>query len=370
MRDRHPTLLVTTSSWARRQPALSALYEAMEAGGCRIEHSTLSRFARGKAPQALEVFHLNWLDHLSRRGALVSRAIVSGKLLATLSLARLRRRRIWWTLHNLEPHENPESKLYRWILPCVFLLVWRVHLLSKVAEARLYERYPVLRRFSNKVMVSASPAATLSITSSSGLGGERSGMVRFVFFGVLRPAKQVVELVRSFVAATIPDDCMRILIVAGKPIDADYADQIRRAAKQSSAVDLRLERQSDDDLSSLISRADWCLFPYKSTTNSGALVTALQAGVPVLVTPLPYFQEILGTSPACGEYLPVHLCAIASSDWTRWADAAREPDFERCRAEARRLSAPFSPESVARELIRWLTRSAKVSADNHEINRP
>ena len=84
----------------------------------------------------------------------------------------------------------------------------------------------------------------------------------------------------------------------------------------------------------LLGQADWGVFLYERTSNSGALVVALGAGVPAIASDLAYFRELDAACPGAIE-VTSGSAQVSSRMWDRWA--AQEEDF----------IARYDPRSVA-----------------------
>ena len=197
-------LVVTTSAWARDSPPLARLYEAFDAEGVEVRDGDLSTFSRAArpGPDHRDVFHLNWLDHLAGPGRRPLRALAAAKLVAVLALARLRGRHVWWTVHNLQPHEHRRSTTYAVVLPVVHLLVSTVHHLSESTARSFERRHPRVARLGrSKVVTTPMPSSGHRARSTVPAPAPDRATATFVAFGLLRPSKGVEELLTSFVAA-------------------------------------------------------------------------------------------------------------------------------------------------------------------------
>lgn len=350
-------LVVTTAAWAHDSPPLARVYEALVAAGVEVRDGDLSAFGRA-APRRdgrREVFHLNWIDHVAGGRPRALRAVAAAKLLAVLALARLRGRHVWWTVHNLEPHERNRSATYAAVLPVVHLLVGTVHHLSATTREAFARRHPLVARLGrHKVVTTPMPASGHhGAATGPAPAPPDPGVATFLAFGLLRPSKGVVELVDSFVAAGGAGPARR-LVVAGAPVDERYAAALRTAAAGDARVDLRLGRLGDDELAATLASAHWAVLPYRRITNSAALVAALEAGLPVLGADAPLFREVLAGHDRAGTLFDPGR-APTTEDWSRWATAALEPEHDERRAAARQVAARHDPAAVAATLLRHLT---------------
>ncbi len=338
---------MTTAEWAGSEPHLAALYAAMSDQGVAFRTATLRSWVLAPIPlgQEREVYHLNWLDHLAIRQPLARSAATLAKLAGLLVLARCRGRRVWWTVHNVEPHDqSADSRVFTVAMALTFTLADTVQFLSLSAERAFYTKFPPLHRLRAKALVT--PLPMVSVAPRWDFREPRSdGPVTFLLFGNLRRAKNAVQTIQSFVEAG-DGAIQRRLIVAGEPVDSAYEAAIVDAANDASNVELRLRRHTEDELFDLLAQADWGVFLYERTSNSGALVTSLGVGVPAIASDLAYFRELAAACPGAVE-LASGSAPVSSRMWDRWAAQAVSPRHEDARHSALTIAEAHHPRTVA-----------------------
>ncbi len=341
---------VTTARWALTAAHLSDLYAAMGDQGVRIRSGSLGRwtFARATAGTS-DVFHLNWLDHLAAPASVPRRAVMALRLVFYLTVARMRGRHVWWTVHNVEPHDRPNSKLFAATMPLAFVIVGTVHFLSDSAKVAFLAKYPPLRLMAGKTHVTPLPTNALGAGTAQRHKPQEPEPVTFLLFGILRRAKNVVQTISSFSA---PSDGAhtRRLVVAGQPIDEEYAVRIAEAAEGSQNVEIHPRHHGDDELLQLLHEADWGVFLYERVSNSGALLAALDAELPAITSDHPFFREVFGAAPYPGEIVSSSRL-MSGADWDRLSDVARTPAHRAMRQVARATADLHHPSAVASTLI-------------------
>ncbi len=352
-------LTVLTPEWARTAPHLSELYISMAEQGVSVRTSTLRAWALtpARTMPRCEVFHLNWLDHLAGRQQATQRAAWLMRLIGLLVLGRGRGRRVWWTVHNVEPHDRPNSRIFAVAMALTFTLANTVQFLSSSAEKAFFLKYPWLHRLRGKAIVTPLPAvSTESAIREQPDSHDRQPtsdhVATFLLFGILRRAKNVVETIRSF-AAHSPDLHLRRLVVAGQAVDLNYEAAIIDAAANSGSVELRLWRHSDEDLASLLWSADWSVFFYERTSNSGALITSLGEGLPAIASDLPYFNEIAAVS-AGAVLLTAPADLVTPEMWDRWAAQRGSESHLAARRQALATAERHRADVVATRMIERL----------------
>lgn len=212
-----------------------------------------------------DVFHVHWPEVVVAKDTAPRRAAACVLLAVALVGFRLRRTAVVRTAHNIAPHERQDA-LTRAVL-------------------RLTDRWTTWWVRLNDATVT--PAGVPVTTIPLGDYGDwydrpahppQAG--RMLFFGLIRPYKDVPALVGVFRA--VPDAGAR-LVVAGKPSSAEVEAGLRSVAAGDDRVELLLGHAADADLAAAIGAAQLVTLPYREMHNSGAVLLALTLGRPVLV---------------------------------------------------------------------------------------
>jgi glycosyltransferase involved in cell wall biosynthesis len=111
-----------------------------------------------------------------------------------------------------------------------------------------------------------------------------------LYFGRIRPYKDVIDLVKTFETHTDGDTC---LVVAGNPTDKIKPD-LRGAIAESEHVIRDLRHIPDREVPAYFDLADIAVFPYNKVWNSGSIVLAMTFGIPYVA---PDMGAISGLSP-------------------------------------------------------------------------
>jgi beta-1,4-mannosyltransferase len=167
---------------------------------------------------------------------------------------------------------------------------------------------------------------------------------RLVFFGLVRRYKSVDDLIRAFrdIGA---DGAARSLRIAGAPTSDGLRDELLALAGDDERISTRFEFLDDASVVEEVGRAELVVLPYREMHNSGAALTALSLGRPVLArdnTVNRALREEVGDRW-------VHL----------FADVVSAEDIEKALAALRAEPAAGAPDLGARE---W-ARSADAHAD-------
>jgi glycosyltransferase involved in cell wall biosynthesis len=115
--------------------------------------------------------------------------------------------------------------------------------------------------------------------------GVRAGQPVILFFGLLAPSKGIDDLVEAF--ALVRKTCDAKLLIAGYPTKHMNMDELSRKIVElglTEHVSLDLRYIPLEEVGSLMKLAAVAVYPYRSSTQSGALQVAYTFGRPVIAT--------------------------------------------------------------------------------------
>lgn len=122
-----------------------------------------------------------------------------------------------------------------------------------------------------------------------------------LYFGMIRPYKNVPTLVETFSQVASADD---YLLVAGNPHGDDMRDAVTRAAEDDERVRTRLEYIPAEDVSTYILAADAVVLPFRDTLTSGSAVLAMSFGRAFVSPRLGCLPELVGEDGGAVLYDP------------------------------------------------------------------
>jgi glycosyltransferase involved in cell wall biosynthesis len=274
------------------------LYDAVEEFGPQVDPFLVRRLFTKK----YAVWHMHWPEHFLNMEAWFTAVLIMGAKFLLMSWARRRGMRIVWTVHNLGAHEHRHPRLEA--------LFWRGFTnrldgflaLSNGGLLAARERFPALRTLPGFVVphghYRGEYSAGCSRQQARSLLGISSSRV-LLFFGSIRPYKNVPQLVRAF--KSFPDR-NTLLFIAGEPSSAELARLIRSETASDARIRLHLAHVPSERVHVFLSAADLVILPFSEVLNSGSALLALSFDRPVLV-------------PACGAL--TELAADVGHDWVR-----------------------------------------------------
>ncbi len=213
-----------------------------------------------------EVFHVHWPETLLQ-GRTRPRALAH-QLLSLLLLVRIRltRRALVRTMHNLRPHEPPGRQVRRilalfdrWTTQTIDLSAATIGVLDRPAALIPHGDYAAW-------FADHDPSETVP--------------GRLLFFGMIRPYKQVPALVSAFSA--MPDRDLSLHVV-GRPHTSELAAEIVAAGAGDRRITFEFGHAGDAQLVAEVTSAEAVVLPYQEMINSGAALLALSLKRPIIV---------------------------------------------------------------------------------------
>ena len=239
--------------------------------------------------RGVKILHIHWTYNFSRSSDVIFGRLARwwfGVFLASAHAAGLK---IVWTAHNLLPHEA----VFDDDLAARKVLATRadaIIALSPHSAKDVFELFGI-------TAVTVIPLGPLEPPSSpAGRDTARQGLgvglrTCFTFFGYLRPYKGLEALIVA--AERLGPDV--VVIIAGQG-NSDYVEKLAGMVSVANAAgaDIKFEPRwhSDDELADLLAASDVCVFPFVRVDNSGSILLALLAGLPVIIPDLPSLRHI------------------------------------------------------------------------------
>jgi beta-1,4-mannosyltransferase len=275
-----------------------------------------------------DLWHVHHPDTVVYRRSLARSAFEAITFLGLLWLARRRRARVVWTIHDLGSNDGLHPRLEAWFWKAFILGLDAFICLSRSSKTLALERFPALLDRPGQIVPhghyrDAYPRTLARATARQRLALPAEATV-LLHFGLMRPYKNVPQLIRTFRAMPGGD---AYLLVVGRPFDQAIEHEVRAAAQGASNVRLHLRWVPPDDVQTFFAASDLVVLPYRRILNSGALMLALTFGRPVLVPDLGSMRE---QQEAFGvDWIRLYageLTAAELAEGCRWARmAARVP---------------------------------------------
>ncbi len=264
----------------KKNPYTWLLYNSMKEYGVNVdEDSPLRLLGRRYA-----VWHLHWPENFLSKQDILNAFARAKALLLQMDWARKQNLKIVWTVHNLAAHEQLHPKLEAWFWGAFLQRLDGYISLSKAGMEAAQERFPQLRNLPGFVIPHGHyrgeyPDHISSPDARAALG--ISGHSRVVlFFGQIRPYKNLVQLIQAF--RQLPDS-ETVLYIAGRPHPPSLIEVLEAEAATDPRVQLHPNFIPKDQVQVYLRAADLVVLPYREVLNSGSALLALSFDRPILV---------------------------------------------------------------------------------------
>ena len=268
-----------------------------------------ARWLRARAGR-VELLHFHWTHYHYTSDTWRRSAMELDKFIGKIALARRLGYRIVWTMHNYMPHERTYPLLH---FAERFLLARLAHAVIVHCE---YGRTLLQRKLLRSDNVFVIPLGDYSpyLPPLPGRESARKLLefepndIVFLFFGMIRPYKQVPELIREF--QFVPGDNLRLVITGVAPFD-ELRNEILDLARTDRRIQCELEYISDEQLALYLSAANVAVFPYRDILGSGSAILALSSGLPIVAPRMGCLVEWI--TPDCGVLYDPRPGALAAA---------------------------------------------------------
>jgi glycosyltransferase involved in cell wall biosynthesis len=266
------------------------------------EGLTINDEALKRLRPELDVVHLHWPEVAWRIGngsAMSELRLVAG-LHRFLRLAHRLGLRVWWTVHNLAPHEGGSliNHLgYRVVASHADLVIAHSQFVATEVRRKYRARAGIVMPIGNYAGVYPSPRP-------------REDVMKDLHLNPALPLVACLGTVRRYKGiGTAIDAVARLggrvqLLVAGDPFPDAGAQEIEAAARNAPWLRVLLRRVSDREFSDFASASDAILLPYTRAATSSLLLAAWTLGRGAITSDLRCFSDELAAHPKAGTMAP------------------------------------------------------------------
>lgn len=248
-----------------------------------------------------DVLHIDWIHPYVVGSSPLKSALRGIIFVMKVLLVRLLRKRVVWTVHNINSHDSTVARVEREVGRALAMVSHRLIVHHPPAEhiVRTWFRVSspskvVVAPHGNYIDVYRGPERQWP-------PGSGQGPLMFLAFGLVRRYKRLDDLMEAFYRVESPDVRLRIV---GEPLDAAYADELRELARRDDRVSVVLGRVDQDNVARVFADADVATITQQETLTSGSLVLAMSMGVPVLAVDTPQARFLLRDGGSGGETYP------------------------------------------------------------------
>ncbi len=300
------------------------LYTSMQDLGVCVDEFSFPRLLRNQ----YTIWHLHWPELPLNNKNILKALVKIQTLLFQIDWARSRGVKIVWTAHNLLAHEQRYPKLEAWFWKAFTQRLDGYISLSKTGIEAARERFPELSHLPGFVIPHSHyygeyPDGVSPQEARDSLGIPPDAKM-LLFFGRIRPYKNVPALIRAF--RQIPEQ-EAILYIAGRPEPSTLTQEIEREAASDPRVRMHLDFIPKDKAQLYFRAADLVILPYREILNSGSALLGLSFDRPVVVPrrgALGELQDLVGdrwVRTYEGEITPSHI-----EEALKWALNTSRPE--------------------------------------------
>lgn len=242
--------------------------------------------------QKPDIIHFDWIESFySRRNTLFTLLHIPIFKLQCFIVRRVLQIKIFWTLHNLYPHDTAHKKRHLrmhqyFAKQCKMIRVFSQSTKNKaagllnipsdkievVSQSNYLEEYPNHAKRDSSLEKLNLPAVKKI----------------FLFFGYLKPYKGIEELIHSFKTAELKN-C--ILVLAGQCPDKKFLSQLLNLINEQIIFFNRFIPKEEAQF--FFNSADVVILPFKEIENSGSVILAMGFKKAIITKNTEYMMELL-----------------------------------------------------------------------------
>ncbi|MBC7876527.1 MAG: glycosyltransferase family 4 protein [Anaerolineales bacterium] len=243
-----------------------------------------------------DILHLHWTDGFIIAGSWPKTIVKTLRFLIEILVIKILRIKVIWTVHNLSNHEKLKSNYENFVVRLLIHLYDQVivHCLSAqkavIQTFRLSDRLissinviPIghyLDCYENRV---TQEEARISL-------GYREDAVLFLFLGIIRPYKGLLELIDAFRKV---DNPQAKLLIVGNPSNDITRKELLNRCQADSRIGTRLEYVPQNEIQVYMNAADITVFPYTDILTSSSVLLAMSFGKAIVVPRIGCIPETL-----------------------------------------------------------------------------
>lgn len=302
MQKRNKILVTPQSSLLKRDKHIELLYSTLSKHGYNAEPFSIRKAIRfGR--QA--IWHIHWIDvfHTGKiRSAKMKNnyAIISMIrlmfFLIQVSICKFCNVKILWTIHNVTSHEQPYSFFESVVTKLLFIFCDKVTTLNNYIKNRMSEIYG----FSDMALMrqglyEGCYADTITRKEARQRLGLADDDFVLVFLGVVEEYKGIDVAIQAM--DEIADESVKLLVAGRLDRNTAYGAQVSESASRNKNIILFDNFIPDDEVQVYFKAADYSIYPYRRTGNSGPLYITLAFRIPTIIREAGGSSEVVALNP-------------------------------------------------------------------------
>jgi len=309
-----------------------------------------------------KIVHFHWIERLWDCSGVFNKIKAVLGIKKYLHLARKLGKTVVWTVHNHYPHERP-SRFDKYGINLFIrhsdVILCHSNWSAKWIESHGGKQSKIIVAPHGNFEKTFKAAGLLEPQTNLAVYGLDPSVFTIVMAGVIRENKGYETIIEAVKAL---DGTVQLLII-GRDKNKRYVNELKEMCRELDFIKVKGKNLSDAEYNEVILLSDLTVLPYKSITTSGAFVSSLTIGTPVLTSNLPFFKEFEPSNPHAG-------CVVQNNDISSWAEAINafaklERDSTRSAsvAESRKYSWGKTAPKIAKRVIKEITKHEKSKAE-------
>lgn len=257
------------------------IYKKFEAAGVKGWVQELYRY---RSLKTLMVY-IKTLSKLKKEAAAIYYIDFLGMpyFFPVLRVMRIRRQRLVYACHDFIDHVNIKNR--------GFISKYKRFIFHTVGSVKLFSesQYVLFKAEYKRIHAFYSPLC-LQDYGMPTIDKKKDGIVRFLFFGLIRGNKGVEILIQAANRLYNEFPGQFIVLIYGK---ADNWEQYDKLIECRSCFELMIRRINNAEIPNLFSTSDYLVLPYRDVTQSGPLSIAYCYNIPVIASDHDGFKEFI-----------------------------------------------------------------------------
>ena len=286
------TLAWTAFKNKKDNPYTYLLYSHMPVTQAEVTEFSLLRLLFNK----YDIWHIHWPEKVIGTNGGAMRWVRFIALCFACVVARTKRIKIVWTVHNIKCHNKQHHEFDKSLKRFLIRYLDGIVVLSHDSLQQAIEYFPGLSKIPSCITLHGHYRGVYQNKKTQNEARRIIGLDEkkeyLAFIGGIQQYKNVPALIRCF--SKVEDETIG-LIIAGKPESEDLKRKIEDEVKMKKAISVFLDYIADDSLQIYMNSASFIVLPYTEILNSGAAILALSFARPIVVPSMGSMLELKET---------------------------------------------------------------------------
>lgn len=271
--------------WDERNPYNALLGKALQKNGVSVAPGGASVWITKtiRAAGGVDVAHFHWIEAYTQANGLAKTILKRSIFLLQIAYLNTIGVKVFWTLHNLLPHDSAHPRLDRITFKCFGRLCHGIicHCDYAKKEACVLHGFNPSRVHvvPHGNYIDSYPNMADRLESRTRLGFDTNHRV-FGFVGSLRAYKGLNQLLDAFHQLDLPD---ARLLIAGRLSDERDRDTLTQRVKRDPRVTLDEGSVPDEAMQYYFNAVDAVVLPFTKVLTSGSMILAMSFRKAVVV---------------------------------------------------------------------------------------